>query len=70
MENNPKTTQMQQGNPNAMFVFFGMVFLAQMDGNNPKPKQMQQGNPNAMFCLAWFSLPKWMKNNLKKRDLP
>ena len=34
--------------------------------NNPKPKQMQQGNPNAMFCLAWFSLPKWMKNNQKK----
>ena len=27
---------------------------------------MQQGNPNAMFCLAWFSLPKWMKNNQKK----
>ena len=38
MENNPKTTQMQQGNPNAMFVFFGMVFLAQMDGKQSKTK--------------------------------
>jgi hypothetical protein len=37
--------------------------------NNPKPKQMQQGNPNAMFCLAWFSLPKWMKNNQKKNEI-
>jgi hypothetical protein len=39
MENNPKTTQMQQGNPNAMFVFFGMVFLAQVDEKQSKKKR-------------------------------